>query len=152
MAEKKLKVLLEKPATYKGVSYQAGEQELPEAAASAAVRKGLGKIIGGGNKKAGFKPLSVEETMKRFEAGDSSDEVFESLRFHQAAIVGAGKGEQRSAAKEPAGLPEDFPMKHVFESFGFKSVAEVHAKTRDELIALKGIAEKTADAALSYGK
>ena len=49
-------------------------------------------------------------------------------------------------------LPENFPMRHVFEKLGFKSVEEVQAKPREELTALDGIGAATADKALAFGK
>ena len=43
-------------------------------------------------------------------------------------------------------------MRHVFEGLGLNSVEEIQSKTREELIALNGIGEKSADQALAYGK
>ena len=49
-------------------------------------------------------------------------------------------------------LPADFPFRHAFEKLGFKSVEQVQSKTREELIAMDGIAETSVDKALAYGK
>lgn len=187
MSEKTKKVQLSKPMTWSGVNYAPGLNEMPAAAADYAVRKNFGKTDkGSASVSEDFEPLSLEETMKRFSEGDPSDEVFESLKFHQAKIsegmkpppinnaekvdggavdektdkeVGANADETEKAKavtenknEGSAELPEDFPMRHVFSKLGFKSVEEVQAKSREELIALNGIAETTADKALAYGK
>lgn len=187
---KQKKVQLSKAFTWGGVNYAPGSVELPEAAAAYAVKRGFGKSGGdsaASETSAGFKPLSRDETMKRFMEGDSSDEVFESLKFHQQALVEeqnrnkAGDGETginaNSKSKDeetggnsgdseggsqsenpPAGLPEDFPMEHIFSKpnklseTGFTSVADIQKFSREELISIDGIAEKTADKALAYGK
>lgn len=62
--------------------------------------------------------------------------------------------EAAAAAPEKVkpGLPEDFPMRHVFQKLGLDSVEEIQAKSREDLIALDGIADKTADKILAYGK
>lgn len=186
MSEKTKQVQLSKPMTWGGVNYAPGLNEMPAAAVDYAVRKNFGKTDkGSAPVSEDFKPLSLEETMKRFSEGDPSDEVFESLKFHQAEIsggmksgkprnetiekvdgvgdektdkeLGATADENKKAVTEnknegSAELPEDFPMRHVFDKLGFKSVEEVQAKSREELIALNGIAETTADKALAYGK
>lgn len=111
-----------------------------------------------------FTPLSREETMERFTKGDSSDIVFQSMKHHQSSFAEdrakdeADREEWLKKAAEEAGkgksegLPEDFPMRHVFEGLGFNSVEAIQGKSRDELIALNGIGEKSADAVLAYGK
>jgi DNA uptake protein ComE-like DNA-binding protein len=76
-----------------------------------------------------------------------------------AASVG-GKTTNTIAVGEPngggggggTGLPDDFPLGSVFEKLGFASVADIQAKTEEELVALEGIGEATAKKALSYGK
>jgi len=187
MSEKLKKVQLSKPMTWRGTNYAPGLNEMPSAAADYAVKKGFGKTGKGSvPHPADFEPLSLEETMKRFSEGDSSEVVFESLKFHQkkfhqkAIVEGQNKGqtqvetiaevdgenseeggkgdetEEKTKAEakteEVSELPEDFPMRHVFAKLGFKSAAEVQAKSREELISLNGIAEATADKALAYGK
>lgn len=59
---------------------------------------------------------------------------------------------ENNSATTSEGIPANFPMRHIFVKLGFKSVAEIQAKTRDELIALNGVAETTADKALAFGK
>lgn len=155
-SEKKVKVILSRAVTFKGIDYPAGEQELPEDAANLAVKKKLGKIAGesDGSQDSGFTPLSVEETMERFQKMDFSDEVMKSMQFHKEALVDKFGPPNLFEDDENSskGLPEDFPMRHVFTDLGFKSVAEVQAKTREQLIDLNGIGEATADKALAYGK
>lgn len=54
------------------------------------------------------------------------------------------------------GLPEDFPMKHIFEApnvlttTGFKSVAEIQTFSKEDLVSIDGVGDKSADAALAY--
>ena len=123
MAEKTVEIQLSRAMTWAGVNYAPGLNKMPEAAASYAERRRFGRAT------------DVQAEAQ----ADTSDE--------QAT------GEQTTGnnSNQPeTGLPEDFPMKHVFEKSGFKSVAEVQAKTREELIALDGIGEKSADAALAY--
>lgn len=115
-------VKLSTPFTWNGKNYEPGVYEMPEAAANYVVRRKFGKVAGGADEKADDSPTGNAETES-----------------------GGGKGSEN-------GLPEDFPMRHVFDTAGFKSVAEVQAKSREELIALDGIAEKTADKVLAYGK
>ncbi len=106
--------------------------------------------------------------MERFQKGDSSEDVFKSLKFHQSAIVGGGMkssetgyspddkalGKTKTGEGETGneGLPEDFPMRHVFDKLGFKTVEDVQAKSFDDLVALDGIADASATKALAYGK
>lgn len=74
---------------------------------------------------------------------------------HEQSGNGKSEGNPEDKSKgqtEPTGLPKDFPARATFEKLGFKTVGEVQAKTRDELIALNGIAETSADNALAYGK
>lgn len=171
------KVRLTKAFTWAGINYAPGQNDLPEAAANYAVKRGFGTIVGEADLPEDFEPLSREETMERFTKGDDSEEVFKSLRFHQAAIAAErekfakersaedtekpedGKTEDGKTGKEitepdppKTDLPENFPMRHAFDKLGFKSVEAVQAKTREELIALEGIGESTADKALAYGK
>lgn len=98
--------------------------------------------------------LSNGSFRKEFEPGEIYEiEKQEDLAFllnqNLFNVVSADSEAVETVATE--GLPEDFPMRHVFEREGFKSVAEIQNKTRDELIAIDGIGEKTADAALHYG-
>ena len=153
MSDKKVKVVLAMAVTFKGIDYPSGEQEMPEEAAKLAVKKKLGTISGEAGESE-FTPLSVEETMERFQKMDFSDEVMKSLQFHKDTLahqfgppsIPSGDGLTES------GLPEDFPMRRVFEKLGFKTVEEVQAKTLQELIDLDGIAEPSATKALAYGK
>lgn len=117
----------------------------------------------------GSKFLSLEETMKRFGEGDSSDIVFASLKHHQATIAnernrgyspdekamkktgneGTGKSLPNDGDKE---LPEDFPMRAAFVELGFKTLEEIQKLSKEQLVGLKGIGEATAEKALAYGK
>lgn len=173
MSDKKVKVLLSVAVTYGGVDYPAGEQLLPEDVAKAAKKKKLGTIAGEESEESkDFTPLSIEETMERFGKGDSSDEVFQSLKFHQKTIVEGGIKGGKSRAEldaensnqssgsqtnsEESGTkfgeyPDDFPMAQVLHGLGVK-FADVQKMSREELINLKGIGEKSADAILVYGK
>ncbi len=71
---------------------------------------------------------------------------------------GEGKAEDKTGTPKVTGLPEDLPMKHILEkpnkhsATGFNTVAEIQALTRDQLIEIDGIADKTADKILAYGK
>lgn len=88
----------------------------------------------------------------------------ESVKLKKGEVIRVGtkeaekylRGNLLVLAKEDAPpenpLPADFPMRNVFWNHGFTSVGDIQAKTRDELIALDGIADKTADKALAYGK
>ncbi len=191
MADKKVKINLAKPATFGGENFAAGVVEVPEAAAAAAVKKGLGEYTDRSSAENSEDILSIEETQKRFSEGDLSDQVVASLRHHKEVLFAnenASVSEQKTANTDKSSgkpstedpknsasgddgngktkentpaeskLPEDFPMRHIFEKSnklapdGFKTVAEVQSKTRQELIDLDGIAEKSADAALAYGK
>lgn len=169
MSEKK-QVQLNKPLTWAGENYPAGTVEIPAAAADYAEKKGIGKILKNGSvEKAAdvsqsFEPLTIRETVERMNKGDFTDDVLDSMKVHREVIEKAAKSgksleeflkensEDDAKTKNITGLPEDFPMRHLFEKLGFKSVEEVQAKSREELIALNGIAEKTADKALNYGK
>lgn len=62
----------------------------------------------------------------------------------------AGGGSQ-PAGSETGEFPDDFPMAQVLHGLGLK-YEEVSKMNRDDLIALKGIGEKSADAILAYGK
>ena len=90
MPNKTKKIQLSKAFTWKGANYAPGSVEMPEAAAAYAVKRGFGKSGGGSAAvaKAGddFKPLSLEDTMKRFQEMDFADEVMRSMQFHEAAI------------------------------------------------------------------
>lgn len=137
---------------------------------------------------ADFTALSLEETVKRMSRGDFADEVLDSMKVHRDAITehaksgkpmselfsgestnsktdGGQSGEENNQKTENeketekvTGLPDDFPMKHVFEnpnilnSKGFSSVEEIQKHSLEELISIDGIAEKTAKKALAYGK
>lgn len=108
--------------------------------------------------------LPFEETMERFQAGDDSSIVFDSLKYWQkqkvadkakaeAEETGAETGKPEKGEIPPAdGLPKDFPAAHVFEKLGFKTVAEIQSLTKDELVGLDGIGDVTAEKALAYGK
>jgi hypothetical protein len=159
------KVRLTKPMTWAGVNYAPGQNEMPEAAANYAVKRKFGTIAGAGETVAelpeDFTPLPLEETIERMGKGDLSDEFLDSLKVHRAAITEHAKsgkplsallGSEKTQTGGGDELPEDFPMRHAFDKLGFKSVAEVQAKSREELIALDGIGETTADKALAYGK
>ena len=124
MSEKK-QVQLNKPLTWAGENYSVGLAELPAAAADYAVKRGFGSPVKSAKSDKGEKSNETEkETTSQTE----------------------------NKTQKVESLPEDFPMRHLFEKLGFNSVEEVQAKSRDELIALDGIAEKTADKALNYGK
>lgn len=101
------------------------------------------------------KSLGEIAGMERFGSGDKTG--IESGA--QTGDEGAGKPEGEGGGQQSAtGLPDDFPMKHVFENpnelskNGFKSVAEIQAHTLEQLISINGIAERTAQKALAYGK
>ena len=174
MSDKNKTVQLAVAMTYGGVNYAPGVNTMPEAAAKSAIKRKLGVAAdeqSGETVSEDFKPLPFEETMERFSEGDTAPEVFESLKFYQPMMAEAKKagmtlgeflaqdGETtdrnrgvlgKSSAE--TGLPENFPMRHVFEKLGFKSVEEVQAKSLEELTALDGIAEASATKALAYGK
>lgn len=160
--EKKVSVNLSRFVTFKGVDYPPGVHEVPADFADRVVRKKLGELTDQPvNEISEFEPLSLEETMNRFGEGDSADIVFQSLKFHQPTIVAQRKAEMENKKTEKSeddlketteGIPADFPMRHIFVKHGFKSVAEIQAKTKEELVALDGIADASADKALAYGK
>lgn len=164
MSDKKVKVSLSKAMTWAGVNYAPGINTMPEAAAKSAINRKLGAAVEGqGENQApeDFTPLGFEETMDRFQDGDTAPEVFQSLKYYQpkmAAAKKAGMTPSEFLALEPVGgktnegLPENFPMRHIFDKLGFKTVEEVQAKSFDELVALDGIAEASATKALAYGK
>lgn len=125
-----------------------------------------------------FKPLPLEETMKRFEEFDFSDEVMRSVQFHKDAIknkVGGGLSESdfgreggKNSVQPNAGandstrddstnnrrrddeeFPENFPARSKFIKAD-KTFAEVKTLSREKLIEIDGIAEKTADEVLAF--
>jgi len=204
VAEKKTKkIALEKAMSWAGINYAPGINTMPEDAAKYAIKRNFGR---GADEAAAaedeaFTPLSIEETMERFSNGDSSDEVFKSLKFHQQTIVKSrgplkedgGTGEQQndggtsgqsatggktdedlkaeSDAKAKAdadaktesekgspggnaakGLPDSFPMKHVFEKLGLTSVEEIQSMSKEDLVKLDGIADASAEKVLAFGK
>lgn len=51
----------------------------------------------------------------------------------------------RPRKKSAGDLPEDFPGRAELEAAGLTTRAAVKAKNREELVAVKGIGEKTAD-------
>lgn len=126
-----------------------------------------------------FKPLPLEETMKRFEEFDFSDEVMRSVQFHRDAIknkVGGGGLPESDFGREGGGssvepntgandstkddstnnrrrddeeFPENFPARSKFIKAD-KTFAEVKSLSREKLIEIDGIAEKTADEVLAF--
>ena len=119
--------------------------------------------------------LSQEETARRLEAGDESDIVMDSFKYWNRQRVAGRKAEEAGektqtdpaktaeggkaksktkAADKPTetGLPKDFPGEAKFTELGFKTVEEVHALSKEQLTALEGIDEETAEKALAFGK
>src|SRR5688572_14238650 len=92
---------LTRPFTWAGKNYSPGAVELPEAGANYAARRKFGTIAGGS--------ATTTET---------------------GAPGGTEKTGTEGGNNTEGGLPEDFPMRHVFDKAGFKSVAEVQAKSR----------------------
>lgn len=173
------KILLEQAMTWAGVNYAPGVNTMPEKGANYAARKKFGKIIGGDGNDVDFDLLPLADTVKRFGDGDTSEVVLKSIAFHQSLaaeaaermsvggnrILGAGNGDgdgdgdgKGVQGNENNGLPEDFPMKHVFEApnkhseTGFKTVEEIQKFSREQLIEIDGIGATSADKALAYGK
>lgn len=115
----KTKVLLSIAATWAGVNYEVGVNEMPDDAVKYFVKRGFGESVDGKvSNKAQAEPIEPAA------GGDKTSD----------------------------GLPEDFPMRHVFDALGFKSVEEIQAKSREDLIALDGVGPTSADKALAYGK
>lgn len=67
-------------------------------------------------------------------------------------IVEAEKTAASRKTGDASSLPDDFPLGSVFEKLGFKSVADIQAKSEEELVALDGIGASSARKALAYGK
>lgn len=134
------------------------------------------------NRSSGFVPLPVDETIKRFQEFDFSDEVMRSMQFHKEAIKsnvgstaendsktandansdgnGAGAAAAGSSAKDSSNansnkedsdeeFPSDFPARSKFIKAD-KTFAEVKTLSREKLLEIDGIADKTADDVLSY--
>ncbi len=86
------------------------------------------------------------------------DELSEKEKSAQKSDDPSSVGDPKDKGKTEDGLPEDFPTKTILEKpnkhseTGFKTVAEVQALTREQLIEIDGIADKTADKILTYGK
>lgn len=112
------------------MNFAPGINLVPAAAADYAVKSNFGKVI------------AAEESISTKTEVGNGDETEEKNKTEN----------ETETEKEVDSLPEDFPMRHVFDKLGFKSVEEVQAKSREDLIALNGIAETTADKALAYGK
>ncbi len=165
------KILLEKAMTWAGVNYAPGLNTMPEAGAKYAEKQKFGKIVGADGSGVDFELLPLADTLKRFGEGDTSEQVMKSLSFHQeqAAQSGGasasgnqtGTGDSKESDGQNSandGLPEDFPMKHVFEApnkhseTGFKTVEEIQKFSREQLIEIDGIGGTSADKALAYGK
>lgn len=101
MSDNKQKVALEKAMTWAGINYAPGLNTMPEGAAKYAIKRNFGKAVNfdseepvtaetvdvGETEVDSTNVLSLEETMKRFGEGDSSEIVFKSLKFHQQEIV-----------------------------------------------------------------
>lgn len=173
MSDKKL-VSLGKAVSYKGVDYAPGLNEMPEDAAKLAVNRKFGTYADGtaapvAGLPEDFKPFPFEETMRRFEEGDDSSDVFNSLKFYQPKIKAAREAgislkeylEKETAnqaesvgddkGKDADDFPEGFPSrpKNTLLKLG-KTYAEVSAMNRDALIELDGIAATTADEILVF--
>lgn len=107
------------------------------------LKEGVGRTeLSNGSYRQVFEPGEIYEIERQ-------EELAFLLNQNLFTVVSADA--EAVAAVEASGLPEDFPMRHVFEREGFKSVAEVQSKSREELTDINGIGEKTADAALRYG-
>lgn len=170
MSKEKKKIMLSKAMTWSGINYAPGLNHMPVAAADSAVRRGFGALLesaAGGKddegvaaSETGFTPLSFEETVKRFDENDFSDEVMRSMQTHKetfAEFKASGLSTEefvKSLTKGETGLPEDFPMRHVFEKLGedFDSVEKIQKISLEDLIAVDGIGEASAKKALAYGK
>ncbi len=164
-------ITLETPMTYAGVNYKAGENEMSEDAAKYAISRKFGTAAHGkkadeageksDQKDENFEPLSFEETMKRVDKTDFSDQVLKSLQHHQKTVKEfkeSGLSPEKFLEKLKADdeaiqkLPLNFPMRHVFLKLGEKydSVEKIQAISLEDLIALDGIAEPSAKKALEY--
>lgn len=171
------KVELTTAMTYAGVNYEAGLNEMPDAAAKSAVRRKLGTAADEESlgepvadskaeqtkSAAPFEPLSFVDAMKRFEKTDFSDEVMKSLQHHEKTVR-----EFRQSGMSPEDflkkladddeaiqkLPLNFPMRHVFAKLGadYDSVEKIQAVSFEDLVAIDGIAEPSAKKALEYSR
>jgi hypothetical protein len=96
--------------------------------------------------------------MSEKEKSDQKSEVQSGGQSKTENQKGEGKTDDKTQTSKVMGLPEDLPMKHIlekpnkFSETGFNTVAEVQGLTREQLIDIDGIAEKTADKILAYGK
>ena len=105
---------------------------------------------GGKNYAAG------QNTMPEAAAASAVKRNLGTLRESQGGSSGENETKEKTEnqTKEVTGLPEDFPMRHVFEKLGtdFDSVEKIQGKSLEELIAIDGVGEATAKKALEYGK
>ena len=135
MSDKKVLVNVLKPVTYKGKDYGVGQHSLPQALADNIVRKKLG---------------SLDETPEEVttNSANTAENATESVSVSQTEK----QVEKQVKESVSADIPADFPQRHIFVKLGFNSVAEIQAKTKEELVAREGIRDASAEKALAYGK
>ena len=133
MSDKKVLVNVLKPVTYKGKDYGVGQPSLPQALADNIVRKKLG---------------SLDETPEEVttNSANTAENATESVSVTETQV------EKQVKESVSADIPADFPQRHIFVKLGFNSVAEIQAKTKEELVAREGIRDASAEKALAYGK
>lgn len=133
MSDKKVLVNVLKPVTYKGKDYGVGQHSLPQALADNIVRKKLG---------------SLDETPEEVttNSANTAENATESVSVTETQV------EKQVKESVSADIPADFPQRHIFVKLGFNSVAEIQAKTKEELVAREGIRDASAEKALAYGK
>lgn len=109
-------------------------------------------ILGGGSVLHKGRLLTKIEHLQFFEGTDEEKQSeLQKLKARVAELEGASKPAEQPAELPPTAFPDEFPARAKFENLG-KSFDEVKAMSREDLIALEGIGEKTADDVLAYGK
>lgn len=174
MSEKTVRISLDKGMTWAGINYAPGLNDLPIAAAASAVKRKFGTLTEDSasvdDVPEDFQPVEFKEFSERLMKGDGAPEIFESLKFYQPKIKAAyeaGISPAEYIEKEAAesalmksesktetdadDFPEGFPSrpKNTLLKLG-RTYAEVFKMTREDLIALDGVAATTADEILAF--
>lgn len=99
-----------------------------------------------------FKPLSLEKTIEAMKKHDFSERATRSMAFHGEALKEKIAEENGNGEKDDD-FPEGFPVhaKTALKKLG-KTYADIKGLDREKLIDLPGIADKTADDILAFGK
>ena len=93
-------------------------------------------------------PLTIEETMKRMNSFDFSDEVTRSMAFYKDELPERLKGKMK---QKDSDLPEDFPLRSRLVEQGV-AFEQVKSMSRADLVALKYVTDSNVDSILNYGK